>query len=83
MLCDVVLRRQDIGHSHIIDRDQAEMQIKRCEAQLEEEQVRGNAVLEARQYLEMARTFFNKRQFAKALLYALKAQGMTAELLAR
>ena len=83
MLGDVVIRRLEIEHSHFIDRDQAEMQIKRCEVQLDEENVRGNLVSEARQYLEMARAFFNKRQFAKALLYALRAQGMTAELLAR
>jgi hypothetical protein len=83
MLADIVIRRQEIEHSQFIDRDQAEMQIKRCEVQLDEENVRGNLVSEARRYLEMARVFFNKRQFAKAFLYALRAQGMTAELLAR
>jgi hypothetical protein len=56
---------------------------KRCEVQLDEEKDRGNLVSEARKYIEIARTFFNKWQPAKALLYALRAQGMTAELLAR
>ncbi|MEM2870794.1 MAG: hypothetical protein QW379_10345 [Thermoplasmata archaeon] len=65
----------------IIDREFAEQQIELCEAELKEELEGGILPRKAQIYLEKAREHLRQRQYAKALFWAMKARGVTAELL--
>ncbi|MEM4729302.1 MAG: hypothetical protein QXH42_06040 [Thermoplasmata archaeon] len=75
------VRNQGAEGPSIIDREFAEQQIELCEAELKEELEGGTLPHKARLYLEKAREHLRQRQYAKALFWAMKARGVTAELL--